>query len=93
MRWKSVLPLHTATGTTGKEDTRCQPVAIQSNGPNDKHGACIVRIHNQRDRQARGCEPQARQCVSEKLTAAPTLIFFALPSFDGTKIMMNAFLT
>ena len=93
MRWKSALPLHTATGITDKEGTRCQPVAIQSNDQNDKHGAYIVRIHNQRDRRARGCEPQVRQCVSEKPTATLTLIFFALPSFDGTKIMMNAFLT
>ena len=75
-----------ATGTIGKEDTRCQPVAILSNGLNGKHGEHIVRIHNQHDTQARGYAPTARQCVSEKLTAAPTLISFALPSFGATKI-------
>lgn len=92
MRWKSALPLHTATDITGKEDTRCWPVAIQSNGPNDKRGACTVHTHNQHDRQTRGYAPTARQCASEKLTAAEWPIFFVLPSFGGAKIMMITFL-
>lgn len=81
-----------AIGTIGKEDTRCWPVAIQSNGPNDKRGARTVHTHNQHDRQARGYAPTARQCASEKLTAAEWPIFFVLPSFGGAKIMMITFL-
>lgn len=70
-----------AIGTTGKEHTRCQPVAILSNDPNDKSGAYIVRIHNQRDIQARGCAPTTRQCVPEKLSAGVGPICFYAVSF------------
>ncbi len=78
-----------AIDTTGKEDTRCWPVATQSNGPNDKRGACIVHTHNQHDGLARGYAPTARQCASEKLTAAEWPIFFALPSFGGANIPLK----
>ena len=92
MQWIKPTPLQKAIGTIGKEDTRCWPVAIQSNGPNDKRGARIVHTHNQHDRQARAYEATARQCGSEKLPAAEWPIFCVLPSFGGAKIMMITFL-